>query len=304
MHSPQISIIVPVYNAEKYVVKCLENIVSQEFSDWECIVVNDGSTDGTSKCTDDYIAHLENAGQRISIIEKNNGGVSSARNLGLERAKGEWICFIDVDDVISDNFFSNDDFSESSDLILKNIKYSNSNNIYHRLDAGVIESRNLKDFLAQKLYLSHFLVPWAKLFRRDIIIQNNIRFDTQYKFGEDTLFVESYLRHVKTLLISKCGIYHYTFTPYNKYILTVAKCIDYMHDFEKTFFALNIECPEMVKRVLIWHSGFCSDFVGMKKLLWYTDSSVNRLYRYACPLFPFATQLKIGCYTLLSKFRH
>ena len=96
---PKISIIVPVYNTEQYLPRCLNSILSQSFIDFELLLVDDGSIDGSGSICDKYAAK----DNRVRVFHKENGGVSSARNLGLDEAKGEWICFVDSDDEMLPN---------------------------------------------------------------------------------------------------------------------------------------------------------------------------------------------------------
>ena len=100
---PLISIIVPVYNAESTLIRCLNSLLKQSFEDFELLVVNDGSTDNSLKILRDY----ERIDDRIVIINKLNGGVSSARNAGLEVVKGEWVAFCDSDDYVEPEFTTN-----------------------------------------------------------------------------------------------------------------------------------------------------------------------------------------------------
>ena len=96
MSSPKINIIVPVYNVEKYIRRCLDSIAAQTFTDWECILVDDGSPDGSGAICDEYARKYA----RIKVIHKENGGVSSARNIALGRISGKWLAFVDSDDWI------------------------------------------------------------------------------------------------------------------------------------------------------------------------------------------------------------
>lgn len=93
-HNPKISVIVPVYNVEKYLRRCVDSILAQTFTDFELLLIDDGSKDKSGEICDEY-AKTDN---RVKVFHKENGGVSSARNLGLDNAKGEWICFCDADD--------------------------------------------------------------------------------------------------------------------------------------------------------------------------------------------------------------
>lgn len=101
MNNPKISIIVPVYNVEKYLRRCLDSIVTQTFTDWECICVDDGSPDNSGEILDEYAVK----DKLFVIIHKENGGVSSARNAGFDTARGEWISFVDSDDWIERDCF-------------------------------------------------------------------------------------------------------------------------------------------------------------------------------------------------------
>ena len=116
---PKISVIIPVYNTEKYVRKCLESVKNQTFKDIEIIVVNDGSTDNSSKIIEEFIE--ENKELNIRHLQKLNGGLSDARNFGIEHATGEYICFVDSDDFIDINLFS--DLEKYIDKKVDLIKY-------------------------------------------------------------------------------------------------------------------------------------------------------------------------------------
>ena len=98
--NPKISIIVPVYNAEQYLRRCIDSILNQSFTDFELILIDDGSKDKSSDICDEYAAK----DSRIKVYHKENGGVSSARNLGLDNANGEWIAFVDSDDFIKEDY--------------------------------------------------------------------------------------------------------------------------------------------------------------------------------------------------------
>ena len=98
---PLVSIIVPVYNAEKTLNKCVDSILNQTFQDWELLLIDDGSTDRSGELCDEYA----NKDSRVRVFHKINEGVSSARNVGLDNAKGQWITFVDADDWIDKNMY-------------------------------------------------------------------------------------------------------------------------------------------------------------------------------------------------------
>lgn len=100
--SPRISVIVPVYNAEKYLTQCVESILRQDFTDFELLLINDGSKDKSGLICDEYAQK----DQRVKVFHKENSGVSSTRNLGIDKAQGEYIAFIDSDDYVDSNYLS------------------------------------------------------------------------------------------------------------------------------------------------------------------------------------------------------
>ena len=120
---PKVSIIVPVYKVEKYLDRCIQSILNQIEKDWELLLIDDGSPDNSGIICERYAS----VDSRIIVYHKTNGGVSSARNLGLDYAKGEWICFIDSDDYISEDFLMVDN-DEQADVIQKSYAIVNANN--------------------------------------------------------------------------------------------------------------------------------------------------------------------------------
>lgn len=299
MNFPTVSIIIPIYNSDETLEKCLNGVLSQKFDDWECVLVNDGSTDTSEHICKKFV----NRDSRFRYIKKENGGVSSARNIGLDSINGKWVCFIDSDDFISADYLHPSDYDTDAELVLKSVIFSNKQEEYDYIPPSVIMGRSLKTFLEDHLYSSKLLTPWAKIYRRNIIEQERLRFNTSFKLGEDTLFVDAYLKYVNAIVVSGHGHYFYTFTLYNKYHFPVRKAIEYMQVFSPIFFDLGLQCPEMAKRMLIWYSGFTSDFHGKNKILWYTDKAVNKLYRHAYSHFPIAMKIKIIIYTILTFIR-
>ncbi len=199
-NKPKISIIVPVYNVEKYIRRCLDSIKEQTFTDWECICVDDGSPDNSGRICDEYAKK----DSRFVVIHKKNGGVSSARNSGLNVAKGEWISFIDSDDWIE---------KETYESVIKVAE----NNCVDLVQFGIVIEKDEKIIL-EKSYkdgfvgdLSESFEPsaWHKLFLRKIIYANNIRFPEGITLSEDRYFsFMCYLNASKIYSLNKC-FYHY-----------------------------------------------------------------------------------------------
>ena len=166
----KVSVIVPVYNVEKYLNCCLDSILTQSFTDFELLLIDDGSTDSSGKICDDYAKR----DSRIRVFHKENGGVSAARNLGLDNARGEWIAFVDSDDSISECFLKN------------MIKYATD-------DTDIIVTRAIiKENLLSSEYVNRLLrksVPvelWGKLIRKNVIV-SALEIPREIYYGEDMI---------------------------------------------------------------------------------------------------------------------
>lgn len=205
-----ISIIIPVYNSEKYLAECLDSILNNTFRDFELLLINDGSTDSSAVICDEY---AETDG-RVSVFHQQNKGVSTARNLGLKHAKGKWLTFVDSDDVINNAYFDvfNQKHMVGVDLILLNI---------YRLDADkaapLVQLRDFNEprdrFMGEFSLYPHFPGPCGKFFKREIISVNNIFYDQNLEFGEDALFNLMYLQYTERISSYKKGKYFYRDTP-------------------------------------------------------------------------------------------
>ncbi len=202
---PKVSVIVPVYNVEEYLPKCLDSIINGTFKDIEIIVVNDGSTDGSSKILEDY----KKKDKRIVVINKENGGLGSARNKGLEKASGEYISFIDSDDWIDKDMLEkmyDKAIREKLDIIVcsyKNI-YCNKEEIY------TIPDKIINDTMQHKnSRIFNTFSAWCKIYKRDFVLQNKV------KFVEEKIWYEDFPFSVKLLsMTSKIGIINEPFYNY------------------------------------------------------------------------------------------
>ena len=131
--TPVVSIIVPVYNAEKFLRRCIDSILAQTYTDFELLLIDDGSKDSSGSICDKYAAKDE----RIRVFHKENGGVSSARNLGLDHAQGEWVTFVDADDYIEENFLKSFEGNLDADLVVGNAVLINNENRMSIIDVGL-----------------------------------------------------------------------------------------------------------------------------------------------------------------------
>lgn len=211
-NSPKVSVIVPVYNAERFLARCIDSVIAQEFTNWELILVNDGSFDKSlevlKKCA------LQDG--RIIVINKENGGVSSARNCGLDTARGEWITLLDADDELPPDALSYllgcvQNAPELTDIVLAG---------YHRIKDGIMDrypADKLENVSARRLAME-LLCPTdypyhgyicSKLFKKSIIDDHHLRFDESIFYNEDRLFTFTYLTHCRQGVYSTHPVYFY-----------------------------------------------------------------------------------------------
>lgn len=219
----EISFIIPVYNVEFYIEKCLSEFRKIKNQNCEFIIVNDGSQDSTIDICERYVR----SDKRFRLINKSNEGVSVARNIGLKNAKGNWICFCDGDDWITEKFgdylFSilDNDF----DVICFGTKkvYSEKENGYFPFEnnSSILEKEDIK-FLRMgllnvdlKKFINYsgksikFVSVWGKLFNHRLISQNNVHFEPEVVWAEDLLFVFDAFRYAKRILCLDVAGYNY-----------------------------------------------------------------------------------------------
>lgn len=201
-----ISVIVPVYKAEKYLHRCIDSILTQSYTDFELLLIDDGSPDNCGGICDDYAAQ----DSRIRVFHKENGGVSAARNLGIEKSRGEWITFIDADDYVHPDFLSSLYCCHDADIIVGSFQLVGTD---EKWDSVLDEHYYDKDSFVEKVIefalTIHYHTPWAKLFRREIIANNHLCFDEKMHSSEDWLFVLNYLIHTQSLRTSSSPYYFY-----------------------------------------------------------------------------------------------
>lgn len=191
---PRVSIIIPVYNAGLYFRRCLDSILAQSFSDWECIVVDDGSTDGSGAICDEYL----NIDNRFKVFHLASSGVSHARNIGIQESTGEWIYFSDADDELLPKGLEDMVSSVSGEVDLVSASYIRNDNgiiVPERIPSKDI-TYTREGFIAE-LFKFHSRncerYCWDKLFKRTIIRDNELSFDESLVYREDVYFLFSYL---------------------------------------------------------------------------------------------------------------
>ncbi len=200
------SIIIPVYNASKTLNRCVKSILNQSFSDYEIILVNDGSKDNSLKICDDFSKKYEN----IKSINKPNGGASSARNKGLDNAVGDYIIFVDSDDYVSENYFSEFEKYDATNglVVFTNSWVSNTKTGKREIKDNFEDS----DIYGKTKYLIDSRTingTMGKIFDRNLIERLNLRFDERMPVAEDFIFCLTYLMNCTNIIIKNISVYIY-----------------------------------------------------------------------------------------------
>ncbi len=278
-----ISIIVPVYNAEKTLRQCVDRILGQDFKDFELILIDDGSKDSSPVICDEYAR----TDTRIIVIHKSNAGVSAARNEGLDIAQGEWICFIDSDDYISPGFFHGIENCKQQLLITgfrDEIEGSISENV--KMISAIYQNTDaVKDFIRTQVSCNMVLRgPVGKFYSQELI--GDQRFNTEMKLGEDTCFVFDYLTKCHSIEVNASSFYVIRRGA-------VPDAIKYQSSVDYAVRSLSFVW-ESFKRMdnvhQIGHSCF-NTFLGYYKLMckhewkhrlasWYRNPQVYEMYQY------------------------
>lgn len=238
----KLSVIIPVYNTEKYLSRCVDSVLGQSFTDFELLLVDDGSTDDSGTICDEY-AEKDN---RVRVFHKENGGASSARNLGLDHAQGEWVTFIDSDDYIEDDFFSIP-FGNGFDLFAQNWSYSNGE-IKESFSSCIAVRDIFQGFLSEHIHSDMFRTACCFFFKGNIINENNIRFETRFRLGEDTLFVMDYYKYASSIQIMDNSCYKYNRQENwdDKYVLSWKEAEEYLNVFMDKYDTLELEAPRLL----------------------------------------------------------
>ena len=253
------SIIVPVYNVEKYINRCVDSILNQNFSDFEIILVDDGSQDSCGIICDDY-ARMD---RRVQVLHKKNGGLSDARNAGLKVARGDYISFVDGDDFIVPNYLDTlfHYLYKGYDLVnfcfFMVYPHSKPKQFIFK-DAGR-EKIFISDYDKYCFMVNSFLrysigyEVWVRVYKRSIIEQNNIQFeDNQRIFSEDICFNLCYLSFVKKIITIQRPLYYYCRREDSIMGVAAKKCnLNRFNDLAKYVFDFYKICK---------HAYFCRHF--------------------------------------------
>src|SRR5690554_6646610 len=229
----KISVIVPVYNTEKYLEKCISSVLNQNYDNFELILVNDGSTDNSYEICN----HFAQKDKRVIVLNQQNQGVSTARNAGIKKAIGEWCCFVDSDDWIEPNYFL--DFTKhplaQDNLIIQEVK-RNVNQIYKiskNYEYTTYTIKNLKEILDKNAVLFNGY-PFCKLYNLNLIKSKNIIFKQNLKIGEDLIFYLEYLKHIKTITFINSAhyVYNYVETSASYKFYTFEELSSFLYEYQ------------------------------------------------------------------------
>lgn len=225
--TPKVSVIVPVYGVEACLDKCVESILQQTYSDWELILVDDGSPDRSGVLCDEWAER----DKRIKVFHKENGGVSSARNLGIEKAEGTWITFVDADDAIGpDTLEKCSKYFDIADVIRFSMKFIYSEDGKEFKDY-IIPTLTHEEYLSRIVARETILGVCGGFYLRKTFVENNIKFDKNLVNGEDWVVLLQLV-----LLANDVAILPDTLYLYNK---TNENSCTYTSSFTKSFSAIR-----------------------------------------------------------------
>lgn len=212
--NPSVSIIVPVYNAEACLRRCVESVLNQEYADFELLLADDGSRDGSGRICDEYAA----ADSRVRVFHKENSGVSDSRNLCLDQARGRYLQFLDADDWITANatkLLVQAMEEHLCDLVISDFYRVVGERVSPKGDIDEVQ------VLSREEYASHMMenpanyyygVLWNKLYRREIVEQHHLRMDPAISWCEDFMFNLEYIRRAETFFALQVPVYYYVKT--------------------------------------------------------------------------------------------
>lgn len=206
-----ISIIVPIYNVEKYLGKCVESILNQDYQNIEVILVDDGTKDNSGKIAD----RKAEKDKRVKVIHQKNSGVSAARNAGIEKAQGKYVCFVDADDYVMSDFISYYYHlikQNKADIALTPFpRKFNETSIYHQEQSkeDYIEIWNGQRAAKEMLYYNLVIASWNKMISKDLLDKYQIRFNTNLAYGEGFKFSIDCFQRAEKVVVGHRKVYCY-----------------------------------------------------------------------------------------------
>lgn len=289
----KVSVVVPVYNSEKYIGKCLDSILNQTYNDFEILIINDGSKDNSQQVIDEYKTKFPD---KIISIHQKNKGVAITRNESIKKANGQYIMFVDNDDFLDRDYietFVSEIEKGSFDIVLGGYRRTNENN-------KIIKSLKLQDTEWSKFMI---MAPWAKIYRKKYLLENNIEF-LSVNIGEDIYFnLKAILMSERIKIIDYIG-YNWFFntksvsntTQKNIQQLDVYKLLDSCYDMVEKENLLNTNY-EIIKthftRYIVWLISFSTKKLKYKVI----SKEYDKIFNWLENKFPDYRKNKMISYT-------
>lgn len=258
--NPTVSIIIPIYNAEKNLRRCIESVLKQEYTNFELILVDDGSSDSSGVICDEY----REKEHRIRVVHKKNTGVSDSRNIGISMAQGEYIQFLDSDDWITSEatgLMVRMAEEHHCDMVISDFYRVVGERVSHKGDIpeeGVLSRVEFASYMLEKPADFYYGVLWNKLYKREIIEKHQLRMDKDISWCEDFMFNLEYIRHIERVYVSRVPFYYY--------VKTKGSLVNHNMGMSKTV--------QMKRTVFQCYNAFCKDIFDED------DYEKNRIYVY------------------------
>ncbi|MDO5340835.1 MAG: glycosyltransferase family A protein [Bacteroidia bacterium] len=269
---PTYSIIVPVYNSQEYLNGCLDSILAQENTDFELLLVDDGSTDESCRICDEYAER----DARVRVFHKKNGGVSSARNYGIREMRGEWVAFIDSDDWVDAKYVPGTVFD--ADFIVQKWARRGDEFIDRQISRQRVSGDAYNQFMYENLGDDVFRSPWGTFMRTCIIKENHLRFDENMRLGEDTVFMMWVAAYAKTVMVINEGTYYYRHVGnWARYGLTVNEILYGLEKFLEVYKCIPFRNPKNANNFLHVTSSSCVLKSKKERFLWRLQRPVAEL---------------------------
>lgn len=244
-----VSIVIPVYNKEKHIKKCIDSVINQTYKNIELLIIDDGSTDNSGKIISEY------NDERIKHFKNNNQGIGKTRNFGIKKSNGKYIMFLDSDDYLDTNivkFMLNKILKDKLDMVVCDyyeVKNTKNNEI------KIINFENCSIMDKPELLLNINLSPWNKIYKKSFILKNNIEFDEESKY-EDVIFVIDALINAKKIGKIDKALYYYVINENSETsirdekVFDILKIIDKIRNKYKDIKYLNESIDKLTVRIL------------------------------------------------------
>lgn len=269
-----VSIVVPVYNTAEYLPACLDSILAQTFTDFELLLVDDGSTDDSLQVCETYASR----DARVRVFHQQNAGVSAARNHGVEQAQGDWLCYVDSDDTVSPLYLEHLVSLAQGDacLVMTSIAHSCHTNVI--TEDIVLYGTEIARYMLER----HILVdsgPVAKLFSRQVLQRHGLQFPVGVHYGEDMVYLYTYLNLVDTVVLSTKNDYQVCvregslttrYYPFESEYACFEACLS-----QVTQFAQRLQLPEAEQIRLVWGNKVSDAFIRCPKCLYASSNAYS-----------------------------